>query len=128
MTRSTASAAADVRATILLSGVLRDPSNTTADPPSTTTTTIYDLLNWQPTAGNPNAAKLTATVDEILADSKGNKKIRTEHPLFEASNVILAQYFQAGMTVRNELFWKSNRKTSSVTASSRRSNVGLGYG
>lgn len=48
---------------------------------------------------------------EILADSKGNKKIRTEPPLFEASNVIKAQYFQAGMTVRNELFWNSNRKT-----------------
>ena len=41
---------------------------------------------------------LKTTVDEILADSKGNKKIQTEHPQFEASDVILAQYFQAGMS------------------------------
>ena len=108
LTRSTASAAADVRATILLGGILRDIGNTTAASTSTTTTTINDLLNWQASA-HKDSIGLKATVDEIRADSKRNKKIQTERPLFETSTVILAQYFQAGITVRNELFWKSNR-------------------
>ena len=94
---------------------------------------ILDLQNWQPVKGNDDHAELQKKVDEILAEThdnqrrqekkrrKNKKKIQNEHPLFEASLVILAKYLQVGigMSTRQKSIWISS--TSSQRNSVRQS-------
>ena len=88
-------------------------------------------MNWQPVKGNDDHAELQKKVDEILAEThdnqrrqekkrrKNKKKIQNEHPLFEASLVILAKYLQVGVSTRQKSIWISS--TSSQRNSVRQS-------
>jgi hypothetical protein len=92
---------------------------------------ILDLKNWQPVKGNDDHAELQKKIDTILADTHDNqrrqdkkrrtkkKKIQNEHPLFEASTVILAQYLQVGMAIRQRSVWVAS--TTSQRNSARQS-------
>ena len=42
------------------------------------------------------------------------KKIQNEHPLFEASTVILAQYLQVGMAIRQRLIWVASPQANAI--------------
>ena len=118
LTRSTAALHADAKASLLI-GERPALQNTGSTAAATTSTAmnILDLKNWQPVKGNDDHAELQKKIDTILADTHDNqrrqdkkrrtkkKKIQNEHPLFEASTVILAQYLQVGMAIRQRLVW-----------------------
>ena len=68
------------------------------------------IMNWK-----PDRAELQATFDKILTDiyttvsddkkrkeERNKKKIQNEHPLFEASIIVLTNYLLAGMSVRQK--------------------------
>ena len=123
---------ADARASLLI-GERPALQNTGSTAAATTSTAmnILDLKNWQPVKGNDDHAELQKKIDTILADTHDNqrrqdkkrrtkkKKIQNEHPLFEASTVILAQYLQVGMAIRQRLVWVAS--TTSQRNSARQS-------
>ena len=59
-----------------------DPQNTgsTAATPSSPTSTVFDLRNWQHVKGNTDHAALKAAVDKVLSSTTTRKKkVQSEH-------------------------------------------------
>ena len=130
VTRSAAASQADTMAA-LFAGGRRNPveHGKHRSYPYATTHLRFRPPKLAASQGNADHTALKAAADKALAyqvfpqqatsgKKKKEKKVQSQHPLFEASTVILARYLQAGIIIRSKLFWKS--------ASSQRSNVGHG--
>ena len=92
-------AAADLRATILFGGILRDPSNTTAASPSTTTTAIHDLLNWQALAHKDSIGLKTTVVKHSRRDPRrfeGKQEDPDRTPTIRSQQRDLSPVFPSG--------------------------------